>query len=107
MRDFNLSNKEKALLTVWAIHAKDSCGAWGSELLDDNFSYVSASELTKKGSFNKNEVAGLLGSLTEKGVVLNDDEDREHVIYCVDSCAIKDGVFAFLDSKEPVDCSIH
>jgi hypothetical protein len=43
----------------------------------------------------------------EKGVVLNDDEDREDVLYCIDYYAIKDGVFKFLDSKEPVDCSKH
>jgi hypothetical protein len=107
MKDFNLSNKETVLLTEWAIHAEDSCGCWGSELLEDNMSYVSASELTRKGLFNKHEVAGLLSSLMEKGVVLNDDEDREDVLYCIDYYAIKDGVFKFLDSKEPVDCSKH
>ena len=67
-----LTTKEQTTFTAIVIEGLSNvCGEHPSELLDDNCSWFYPNDIVKRTDFNKNQVAGLLSSLEEKGLIAN------------------------------------
>jgi len=73
-KSYNLTEKEASFIETFL--SENGCGAkTPEELLDDNFSCQSLGDLSELYDLNKHEIAGLLSSLQNKGVLWLDDRD--------------------------------
>ena len=69
-----LTENERIVLKALVDNGLENMGGKVPEdLLDDNFSWFYLSDITERTNFNKNEAAGYISSLNEKGLIIEDD----------------------------------
>lgn len=71
----NLTEKETAMIVAFLREGIDCNGATtAEELLDDNMTWMSATDLCDTLGWNKQEVGGVMSALSEKGLIHDSGE---------------------------------
>jgi hypothetical protein len=72
-QQIKLTDKEEAMLKLIGNNALDGMGGSSyADLHEDNYSWFQASDLIKETGWSKESVGGVMGSLTEKGLICED-----------------------------------
>ncbi len=66
----NLTEKEAAMIVAFLREGIDcNCSTTADELLQDNMTWMSATDLCDTLGWNKQEVGGVMSALSEKGLI--------------------------------------
>ena len=77
-----LTDKEKIALRAIAENGLHGMGGDVPEdLLSDNFSWFYPEDVVKRTNFSKAQVAGLISSLDEKGLIASSDRKNEWFLF--------------------------
>ena len=71
----NLTEKETKMIAAFIREGVNCMGATSAEgLLDDNMTWMSATDLCDTLGWNKQEVGGVMSALQEKGLIVDSGE---------------------------------
>ena len=72
------TEKELEVVKVIINNWTDMCGGKTLEdMIDDNYSSFTPSDIYKKTVYSKNQIAGILGSLVKKEIIYSDTDDNK------------------------------
>lgn len=71
----DLTEKETAMIVAFIIEGKDCTNAQSAEaMLQDNMTWMSATDLCEALGWNAQEVGGVMAALSEKGLIQDSGE---------------------------------
>lgn len=80
-KEIELTEKENAFMSAHLKLANEGCNAKDVEdLIGDNYSWANLKDLSEKTGFNKYQIAGLVSSLSEKGVIQIDSDEKNLLV---------------------------
>lgn len=78
----NLTIKENNFMVLVSKIFTENCGGKTvSDLISDNFSWFTIHNIQQISDLNKHQISGLIGSLSEKDLIVSDSDRRD--LFCI------------------------